>query len=80
MNRVLINSAQLISVFGAYLGFSFSVAASMAACGVGVSHNKVCVAGFNLPRFGWGLFFGLVSFFFFFRSAVDHSAVTSSDI
>lgn len=73
------NSAQLISVFGAYLGFSFSVAASMAACGVGVSHNKVCVAGFNLPRFGWGLFFGLVSFFFF-RSAVDHSAVTSSDI
>lgn len=38
----------------------------MAACGVGVSHNKVCVAGFNLPRFGWGLFFfGLVYFIFF---------------
>lgn len=40
----------------------------MAACGVGMLHNKVCVAGFNLPRFGWGLFFGLVSLtFFLFR-------------
>lgn len=41
----------------------------MAACGVGVSHNKVCVAGFNLPRFGWGLFFWFcfVLFFFPFR-------------
>lgn len=38
----------------------------MAACGVGVSHNKVCVAGFNLPRFGWGLVFFLVGLFFIF--------------
>jgi len=41
----------------------------MAACGVGVSHNKVCVAGFNLPRFGWGLFFSFGFFLFLFFSS-----------
>lgn len=47
----------------------------MAACGVGVSHNKVCVAGFNLPRFGWGLFFGLVSFVLFFSVPLSITAL-----
>lgn len=41
-------------------------------CGIGVSHNKVCVAGFNLPRFVWVFFFFVLfcSVFFSFCSVV----------
>uniref|UniRef100_A0A8C2U4A3 Uncharacterized protein n=1 Tax=Coturnix japonica TaxID=93934 RepID=A0A8C2U4A3_COTJA len=52
-------------------------------CGIGVSHNKVCVAGFNLPRFVWVyFFFRFVLFSFCFRhieSLTGNLGVLSND-
>lgn len=65
--------------FSAYLGFSFSVAASMAAVVLGcrITRSVLLVLTYLVS---FGLFFFRFVFVLFRCFAVDHSTVTSSDI